>query len=225
VEPPLSTILDQIDDLHIVLSHYHLDHIVGLTWLPKVWPKPFTLHAPEYPLSTSTADEALDRISCPPLFALPLSEYPGGVAVRPLSQKVFTIGDVEIQTLPQSHSGGSAGYRVGNAFAYITDVDTTNSDSHVTFVANVDLVLADAMYDETAYMQLTDNMTKSADHGYALGVADMAANAGVQRLALVHISPEYPESRVKAMVAAAKEHFSDVFLPEDGVELSVDPSI
>ena len=39
LEGRLKDLLDGISKLDIFLSHYHLDHVVGLTWLPKFWSK------------------------------------------------------------------------------------------------------------------------------------------------------------------------------------------
>lgn len=221
LEPPASDLLKGIKSLNIVLSHYHLDHSIGLTWTLKFWSAPFQIYAPEPPLVTSTARQAFDRLTAAPLFALPLEQYPGTVTVHGISGGSFSIGGLHIRTLPQRHSGGSVGYRVESAFAYITDVDTTDSDEHVQFLKGVDLAFIDAMYDEATYMQQTSNKATRADHGYANGVASIAARAGVGRLGLVHISPEYDEQRVDSMAEQAKKLFSGTFIPKDGEEVQL----
>jgi ribonuclease BN (tRNA processing enzyme) len=214
LEPPASDLLRDISSLNIVLSHYHLDHSIGLTWTLKIWPKPFQIYAPEPPFVDSTAEEALGRLISPPLFGLPLEQYPGLVTIHKVSAEGFSIGNLRLHALPQRHSGGSVGYRVESVFAYITDVDTTDSDEHVRFLENIDLAFVDAMYDEATYMQLTNYKKTRADHGYADGVANLAVRAGINRLGLVHISPEYDEERVNSMAERAKGIFSRAFIPE-----------
>ncbi len=71
--------------MDIVLSHYHLDYIIGLNWLPKIWAKKFSLYAPTTPLVDCEYWVALDKLTTPSFFALPLKQYPGGVDVIPIN--------------------------------------------------------------------------------------------------------------------------------------------
>ncbi len=221
LEPPLSLHLTQIEKLHVVLSHYHLDHSIGLTWMLKIWPKPFNIIAPQAPLVSAEAADALSRLSSPPLFALPLDEYPGSVTIQELRTKTFTIDGLHIDAMPQAHSGGSVAYRVGTTFAYVTDVDTTDSAAHVEFIRGVDLAFVDAMYDQHTYRQQTENVSAKLDHGYDMGVARLGAEAAVGGLGLVHISPEYDEKRVDSMTAGARGIFPSAFIPKDGQEFAL----
>ena len=36
-EEPVARLLEGFDHLDVALTHYHLDHVVGLSYLPGVW--------------------------------------------------------------------------------------------------------------------------------------------------------------------------------------------
>jgi glyoxylase-like metal-dependent hydrolase (beta-lactamase superfamily II) len=62
-EPQISSLLERYKDFHIVLSHYHLDHVVGLAYLAgKVIDKPIVIHAPAPPIVDADPENALQFI-------------------------------------------------------------------------------------------------------------------------------------------------------------------
>ena len=219
VEPGLR-LLHGVTKLDIVFSHYHLDHFIGLTWLPKIWPRDATLHMPISPSVEVGPHEAIQRLSTPPLFALPFEDYPAHYAVQPILNEDILIGDLSLSCIRQEHSGGSVGFRVGDAFAYLTDTDTTDSQMHVDFLSGVDLALVDSMYDRRAYVEQTQPPNNRADHGYSAGVASLARAAEVNRLGLIHISPDYDEARTQGLLQEAASVFPESFIPVEGRALA-----
>ena len=217
---PGAHLLHGVSKLDIVFSHYHLDHFVGLTWLPKIWPQNATLHMPTTPSVEFKPHAAIRRLSAPPLFALQFEDYPGQYIVKPIETAKLSIGNLTMSCIRQDHAGGSVGFRLGDAFAYITDTDSTDSQMHVDFLRGVDLALVDAMYDQQTYQELTSPTEPRADHGYSAGVAHLAKAAGVNRVGLVHISPDYDEARTQKLLGEAVQAFSECFLPIEGIALA-----
>jgi ribonuclease BN (tRNA processing enzyme) len=203
-----------------VLSHYHLDHVIGLTWLPKVWNSELRIFAPSEPLVGVRAEYALKRLTGAPLFALPLEEYPFPITIVPVSTEApIEIDDITVRVLRQEHAGGSIGFRVDDCFAYITDTDP--GDRHVPFLANVGLALIDAFYDTTEYRIVRGDTDGKLDHGSNLGAALTAKEAGVQKLGLIHINPSYTAQRCETMLEESRSVVPSTMLPADGVPISV----
>ena len=71
LEAEIAQRLERQEVLDIVLSHYHLDHVAGLTYLNGVWGKPVRIHAPAPPLVDVHPEEAFDRLVAPPIFPMP----------------------------------------------------------------------------------------------------------------------------------------------------------
>src|SRR4051812_38085522 len=79
LEPALAALLQGLDRLDILLTHYHLDHTVGLSYLTAVAEKlPVRIWAPAPPLVDGDPS-ALQRLIAPLLFPLTLEQFPGGV--------------------------------------------------------------------------------------------------------------------------------------------------
>jgi ribonuclease BN (tRNA processing enzyme) len=140
LEPKIEAMLEGYPRLEVLLTHYHLDHVVGMSFLPGVWPtRPVRIHAPGPPLVDATPDDALCRLIHPPLFPIPLPEFPMPVELDRLTGAPVVIGGVELRFRAQQHPGGSVGVRLGDAMAYITD--TVADDASAEFAQGVDLLL------------------------------------------------------------------------------------
>jgi glyoxylase-like metal-dependent hydrolase (beta-lactamase superfamily II) len=93
LEPKIEAMLEGYPRLEVLLTHYHLDHVVGMSFLPGVWPtRPVRIHAPGPPLVDATPDDALCRLIHPPLFPIPLPEFPMPVELDRLTGVVSPCG-------------------------------------------------------------------------------------------------------------------------------------
>jgi len=210
---------DGLKRLNLFISHYHLDHVIGLTWMVKVWNAELRLYVPSQPLVDTTSHEALKRLTNLPLFALPLEQFPFPTTVFPFAdESSFAVDDFTIHVIQQDHPGGSVGFRVDDQFAYVTDTDP--DENHVAFLKDVPLALIDAMFDSDDHKAAAISKGK-ADHGSNLGVAAIAQRAGVGRLGLIHINPSYSKEHCEDLVAESRAIFPTTFIPEDGVPIMI----
>jgi ribonuclease BN (tRNA processing enzyme) len=220
LEPEFRRQLEGVDCLNILLSHYHLDHVIGLTWLPKVWQSRVRIFAPSEPLVDARAQDALNRLTGTPLFALPLDRFPSPTEVVSVtSEAPLEIGEFSVRVLRQRHSGGSAGFRVDDRFAYVTDTDP--GERHVAFLNGVEVAFMDAFYDSAEYAAAGGAPGERLDHGSNAGVAAVAREAGVGTLGLVHINPSYDAERCQAMLEESRTIFAPTLMPEDGMSIRV----
>src|SRR4051794_33546775 len=73
-------LLEGVRTLDIVLTHFHLDHVVGLAYLPALpLSEPPRIHGPGKRLYGVPTGEILGRLLGPPLFALDVPELASGV--------------------------------------------------------------------------------------------------------------------------------------------------
>lgn len=170
-------------ELHVFLSHAHLDHIVGLPYLL-------------VPMLTSLLDRV--RVSSAPeyleavrthLFANPLFPVMPAFEFTPVNSRE-PLGDGGVLTHCRlEHPGGSLGYRLdwpGKSLAYVTD--TFSDGSYTAFLRGVDLLIHECNFTDGA-----QDWAKKTGHSYASAVAQVARDAGVGRLLLTHIDPLHPE--------------------------------
>ena len=167
-------------DVHIFLSHAHLDHIAGLTYFLGPLLNDDVDNARLY-ATTATLQAVREHLFAQPLFPIqPEYEY---VALEP--QVAVPSGGV-LSHVALEHPGGSTGYRIDwpeGSLAYITD--TVANGSYLEFVRDVDLLIHECYFPD----ERSDWSIKTG-HSHTTPVAELARDAQVGRLMLVHIDPQ-----------------------------------
>lgn len=216
LEPEIAALLVPCPRLDILLTHYHLDHVVGLSYLPGIWrEKPVRLHCPTPPLVDLGPDRALAQLLSPPLFPIPLAEFPSAVEVVPMDGTgAHRVGALEIRLRRQQHPGGSVGVRVGDLLAYVTD--TSADDATAVFVRGVSLLLHEAWASDS---EARANDPGGHGHSAAAGVARVARGAEVTRLMPIHHHPARSGREVRELARAIQDQAGngiEVTVPEEG---------
>jgi ribonuclease Z len=167
--------------LEIFLTHAHIDHIMGLTFLIDVLKDRPVSRANVYGEGAKLAaiqehlfSELLFPVA-PPCDFLPLK---GPVALPNGGKLTY---------FPVEHPGGSIGYRLdwpGHSMAYVTDTIATPTADYIEHIRGVDLLVHESYFadDQTALADLTG-------HSHITPVAQVARAADVGRLLLVHLNP------------------------------------
>ena len=199
LEPAAQEMLAGVARLDIVLTHYHLDHVIGLSYLPGVArDRAVRIHAPTAPL-TLAGPEALARLIGPPLFPVPFERWPMPVEVVPYGPSGLEVGSFRIAVRAQRHPGGSAGLRLGDALAYVTD--TVLDPETARFAAGVRTLLHEVwLTDEEAARE----DAAATGHSAAGPVGDLARAAGAGELVPVHHHPRRTDAEVRALVESLR---------------------
>lgn len=192
-------------ELQVFLSHAHLDHVCGLTF-PMVPLLSDAVDSISVYGTARTLNGVQKHLFSEELFpvALPQTQFlelDGSVAVG---------GDGTLSHCRLEHPGGSTGYRIdwpGCSLAYITD--TVAPGGYSEFVAGVDLLIHECYFpDEMAEWAI------KTGHSHTTPVAELARDAGVGRLALVHIDP-HREDDDPIGLELANSIFAKTFIAED----------
>jgi ribonuclease BN (tRNA processing enzyme) len=193
-EPPARELLAGVERLDVLLTHYHLDHVVGLSYLPGVVRGlPIRIHAPAPPL-TEFGPEALSRLIAPPLFPVEFPRWPMPVEVLAYGPGELEIGPFRIRARRQRHPGGSAGLRFGDAFVYATD--TVVDPETAAFARGVDLLLHEVWLSDAEAAR--DDAGRTG-HSSASPVADLARAAEARRLGVIHHHPQRDAAGLEAL--------------------------
>lgn len=184
LEPAANAALEGIERLDVLLTHYHLDHVVGLSYLPGVArDRRLRIFAPAPPL-TEGGPETLATLIAPPLFPITLDRWPMPVEVVPFGGPALEIGPFRLRVRAQRHPGGSAGVRIDDRLAYVTD--TVVDPETARFVRGVGTLLHEVWL--TAEEAEREDAGRTG-HSAAPGVAALAKRAAVGRLVPVHHHP------------------------------------
>lgn len=176
--------------VHILLSHLHLDHIMGLFSFP-------LLHDPAAEICLYGDVGLRSRLSTvlgPPYWPLGLDDFHARVRVRELTagERLRLEGGVALSTLRGNHPGGSLLYRLeggGKALVYALDceMDGDMPAALARFAQDADLLIWDASF-------APGDLIKGWGHStWREGIA-LRREAGVKRILMTHYAQTYTDS-------------------------------
>jgi ribonuclease Z len=197
-------------ELDIFLTHAHLDHVIGVTYLIDVLRdkemRRVTVHAAAEKLA------AIDEH----LFAVDLFPVKPPCEFRPLARQVPLARGGRLTHFPLQHPGGALGFRLewpGHSLAYVTDTTATNDAKYLDNIRGVDVLLHECYF--------PDSMAELAaltGHSVTTPVAELARNAGVGRLILVHVNPLADEED-PLKIGTARAVFPETVVGHDLMEI------
>jgi ribonuclease BN (tRNA processing enzyme) len=173
-------LLDGIEELDIILTHFHLDHVAGLAYLPGFdLCERTTVWGPGRLLYGEPTDALLAVVSHEPFHPVPLEDQ--AIEVRDLPATEIELAGFRVATRRQDrHSAPSLGLRFDDELAWITD---TAYDPGSAAFATGCRTLAHEAWCVSAQPRNPDI------HSSALQAAQVAAQAGAERLLLIHQPP------------------------------------
>lgn len=200
----------QTSELDIFLTHAHLDHTVGLTYLHNV--------VRVHPLERITVHGQKEKLAAidEHLFAEALFPKKPAMEFRPLEQRLPLAGDGCLTHFPLEHPGGGLGYRLdwpGHSMAYVTDTTASPQAGYLEKIGGVDLLVHECYFSDQK-----PDWAERTGHSCTTPVAQLARQAGVGRLVLVHLNPLATEQDPLGL-DVARAIFPNTRLGEDLMEL------
>ena len=222
-EPAQAALLDGARDVHLFLTHYHLDHVCGLAYLPGVLPgRGLVIHAPAAELNGVDPEGAVAGLLRRPYNPRDWEDLTD-LRLEPVVAGANEIAGHTVRVRAQHHSDVSVAYRVDDAFVLATD--TIIDPQTAELAAGVGLLLHEAWYNaadpRTAEMP-PELHAGYASHSEAGAVAGLAADADVGRLVPMHLNPLHDESYYAALEAAARTVFPRTDVLADGAVIDTD---
>jgi ribonuclease BN (tRNA processing enzyme) len=197
----------QTDRLDIFLTHAHLDHVAGLTYLINVVPQDVL------PQTTVYGDAAKLAAVREHLFAEAIFPVPPPFQFKPLSGACRLSAGGTLTHFSLQHPGGSLGFRLDwpdRSMAYVTDTTAATGADYVEKIRGVDLLVHESYFADDV-----DDLPAITGHSSLACVAALAAEAGVGRLVLAHLDPQLEEDSFD--LAAARRAFKHIELGSDGM--------
>ena len=188
--------------LHVFLSHAHLDHTVGITFLLDIIYSAkceVTLHAEQRVL-----DVVMQQFSETSLFPVALP-----IKLAPISNN-FQVDNVQIETFAMQHPGGSIGFIFtfpnGKRVAYVTD--TSGGGDYFSRIANVDLLIHERNFSDDL-----QELAQRSGHCTSSDVAKVLRAATPKQTILTHFNPLTPDETLD--VDNLRLEFPDVVFARD----------
>jgi ribonuclease BN (tRNA processing enzyme) len=216
LQEPLAGVARRAKEVHLFLTHYHLDHSAGLAYLTGLFgEKPLTVHVPGAELNGVDPPAGVPALIRRPFHPVAWSDH-AGYSLETLVAGDNDISGVTVRVRAQRHPDTSVAYRVEDLFAFATD--TVADPATADFARGAQLLLHEAWIDgseeqDPAQQELV-RRTYSA-HTSARQAAAIAAAATVEELFLIHLNPLFGEPYYASMERSARALFPATTVPSD----------
>ncbi len=199
--------------IHLLLSHLHLDHILGLGFFEPLFRPDVEVHLWGPRWRSADLGSRLGRYLSPPLFPVRLKELGSRLLLHEAPSWPVEVGPFRIRAAPIIHPGQTVGYRVtadGRSVAYLPDHEPAlGADgfprepewtSGYELVADADLMVHDAQYTAEEYAERT-----GWGHSRITDAVALARMARARRLVTFHHDPAHDDVELDGMLAEARD--------------------
>ena len=205
------TKLIETDTLDVLLSHAHLDHTFGLTFLldvlferpvrmVRIWGESAKIQA------------VREHLFHELIFPAPLSAQ--WLPIDDLTE--WEIGDTKISWRHQEHPGGSVAYRIdwpdGKRLVYATDTSGDTSDEHAQWSLEADLLMHECYFRDDS-----KKWAIKTGHTWSSRAADVANTSNPKKLLLTHINPLETSDDPIDIKSIRRKVSAEVILAQDGL--------
>jgi phosphoribosyl 1,2-cyclic phosphodiesterase len=216
-------------ELHLLLTHTHWDHIQGFPFFVPAYESSACIRVYGPTAGDDSRHRLLSGQMSSDYFPVSFGELGARIVADDLAGGEKTIAGVRVRSFPLNHPGGCSGYifeKDGVKIVYATDNELLSTPACekaaplIEAARDATLLITDAQYDDAQYEH-----HRGWGHSSCSAATDLALQADVQRLALFHHDPESSDRELDARVAACSKRATlqgsslIIFAAREGVEL------
>ena len=211
---PLGRTLAGERRIDVLLSHLHLDHILGLGFFAPLFDEGVEVHLWGPGSTTLDLQRRLSRYLSPPLFPVALRDLPCDLHLHdvPLGRPV-RLDAVTFEAALVCHPGPTVGYRItaddGTTVAYLSDHEPALGaptfpqparwTSGHDLATGVDLLIHDAQYTEDEYAERV-----GWGHSSISAAIAFAELVGARRLVAFHHDPTHDDDFLRTFLLGVR---------------------
>ena len=199
--------------IHLLLTHFHLDHIIGLPFFKLLYSQDTQINFYSA-VSDHETRETLRNLMKGRFFPLEFLETPSTKTFKQLPKEGFMIGNAGISWCDLHHPQGSVAYRIDqDEQSVVMATDTEHPESGVDenlarLGQDADILVYDAMYTLEDYPNY-----KGWGHSTWLAGTELSKAAGIKSLYLSHLNPAYKDGQITFILKLAQQKFRSSVIP------------
>jgi len=205
--------------IHLLLTHFHLDHIMGLPFFDPLFDKHTTVTF--YSAAEADKTEALlAGIMAGRYFPLDFQDLAATKHFKKIPGGKFEVGGLVVSHLPLNHPQGCVAYKfeeAGRSIVFATDTEHPLKGldaSLADFARGADHFIYDATFTPEDY----ENGKRGWGHSTWRAGTELAREACVGTLYLSHLNPEYPDKVIDELARQAREKFPRTRAAREGMK-------
>jgi len=212
-------------ELHVMLTHLHLDHLQGLGFFRPLFAPGLDIHiwGPTSPVQHLS--ERIAMYLSPPLFPVRLEDVPSNITFHDAPEEPVTIGSATVRAAKVTHQGPTVGYRIeeaGDSLVYLPDHEPSLGADLATLPASWmsghDLANgATVLFHDAQYRDHEYGAHVGWGHSSISDAMEFANKADVGELVLFHHDPYHTDDELDALLAEARRGWPGM---EDRVRLA-----
>ncbi len=227
-----NNIPEGIAKVDLLLTHLHMDHIIGLGFFGPLYNSAVTVNIYGPNSIRENLATRLTRYLSPPLFPIRLQDLPCQLNLIEINHSEFQIGDLTIKSDYVCHPGPTLGFRIesgASSLAYIPDHEPVLGSANFpndpmwtsgyNIAKDVDLLFHDAQYTPEEYQPRVGWGHSSIPD--ALAFAKMT---GVKKMMFFHHDPAHSDGQLNNLLSAAlknKQYSFSVGIAAEGDEFEL----
>lgn len=194
---------------HMLLTHAHWDHIMGIAFFKPLQFGKVTITIQDRLFSGISTRDVLHEVMKKPFFPITLNDLKAQLQFERQLNHTFSIGSVSIETIPTSHNNGGVGYKFledGKSFVFLTDNELgfdhpggRGYDAYLDFSRNADLLFHDGEYTKDEYQGKA-----GWGHSSIKDVLDLAVQARVKKLGLFHLNQDRSDDEMDQIICECR---------------------
>ena len=229
-----SKMAGQAGRIDILLSHLHLDHIIGLGFFAPLFIPGREVHIWGPASITQPLAPRLMRYLGPPFFPVHLRELPCDLTLHEVPDDDVEIGEFRVSSMLVSHPGPSVGYRITDgqqSLSYLPDHEPALGVRNFPLAAEwtsgyklaegVDLLIHDGHYEDREYLEHV-----GWGHSSISQTVAFAQLVSARHVALFHHDPTHVDEvldRIAWEIAETPDKHLKVTIAAEGAEVEVAP--
>ena len=208
-------------NVHIFLSHYHWDHIVGFLNFKPLFDSSFSFKI--YGANKNTdINDISKKLLDPTVWPVSFKMLNAKIEFINLKSEFIEVGDsITIDHTRHAHPNGATSFKISKdnfSIVYTTDCEHTNNNLNknvLEIAKDSDILIHDSHF-------TVEDLQKHIGWGHSSwkNAVDVAKQSNIKKLVLFHYKPEYSDKKVAQMELNAQNDFKNTIAAKQGLKIN-----